>query len=109
MKGVLRLEIEKHQIAQADLENISETGSVTNDSIDLGDRIADSAFRKLTNNGSDGPQSSNSKWNLYDGREISGNGSNLHGNIDFSVDDVSIMPLYKLGSCPFGFKLRESI
>ena len=103
MKGVLRLEIEKHQIGQADLDNISETGSVTNDSIDLGDRIADSTFRKFTNNGSDGPQSSNSKWNLYDGKEISGNGLNLHGNADFSVDDVSIMPLYKLGSCPFGF------
>lgn len=118
VKGVLRLEIEKHQIAQADLENISETGSVTNDSIDLGDRIADSAFRKLTNNGSDGPQSSNSKWNLYDGREISGNGSNLHGNTDFSVDDFQAFdfrtttrnePFLQLFHCLYVYPLTVSL
>lgn len=91
----MRLEIEKHQIGHADLENISESGSVTNDSIDPGDRIADSALRKLSNNGSDGPQSSNLKWNLYDGKEISGNGSNAHENPDFGVDDVSVKPMYK--------------
>lgn len=90
MKGVLRLEIEKHQNSHTDMENISESGSVTNDSVDLGDRLADSAFRKLPHNGSEGPQSCNSKWNLYDGREISRNGSNAHENPDLSIDEVSI-------------------
>ncbi|KAM3684141.1 hypothetical protein ACB098_11G022000 [Castanea mollissima] len=118
VKGVLRLEIEKHQIGQADLDNISETGSVTNDSIDLGDRIADSTFRKFTNNGSDGPQSSNSKWNLYDGKEISGNGSNLHGNADFSVDDFQAFdfrtttrnePFLQLFHCLYVYPLTVSL
>lgn len=90
MKGVLRLEIEKHQIGHADLENISESGSVTNDSVDPGDRIVDSAFRKFPSNGSEGPQSSNSKWNLYGGKEISG----THENPDFSEEDVSIRPRF---------------
>jgi len=84
VRGILRLEIEKRQIGHADLENISESGSVTNDFVD-----------PLSNNGSDGPESSYLKWNLYDGKEISGNGSNAHENPDFGVDDVSVKPLYK--------------
>ena len=94
MKGVLRLEIEKHQIDHAELENISESGSATNDSVDPGDHITDLTFGKLTSNGSDVPQVSNSKWNSLEAKEISGNGSNAHGNPDFSPDDVSIASLY---------------
>ena len=89
MKGVLRLEIEKLQAGHADLENISESGSVTNDSIDPGDRIADSTFTKCPSTGSDGPQNSNSKWNFFDGKEIPRNGSNAFGYSDFNADDVS--------------------
>ncbi|KAH9737465.1 Guanine nucleotide exchange factor SPIKE 1 [Citrus sinensis] len=84
VKGVLRLDIEKHQTAHADLENISESGSVTNDSIDPGDRATDLTFSKCPSNGSDVPQTSNSKWSYGDGKEISGNGSNAP---DFSADD----------------------
>ena len=87
VKGVLRLEIEKHQNAHSDLENISESGSMTNDSIDLGDRTTDLTFSKSPSNGSDGPQTSNSKWSFGDEKEISGNGSNAP---DFSADDVSV-------------------
>lgn len=94
MKGVLRLEIEKHQIDHLELENISESGSVTNDSVDPGDRITDPTFGKLPSNGSDVPQGSNSKWNSLDAKEISGNGSNVHGNPDFGTDDVSLEMLY---------------
>lgn len=90
VKGVLRLEIEKHQICQADLENVSESGSTTNDSVDPGDRIADSSSGKHPSNGCDDPQGSISKWNIYDGKEASGNGTNMHGNPDFNSDDVSI-------------------
>ncbi|XP_015882046.2 guanine nucleotide exchange factor SPIKE 1 [Ziziphus jujuba] len=87
VKGVLRLEIEKHQIDHAELENISESGSMTNDSVDPGDRITDPSFGKLPSNGSDVPQGSNSKWNSLDAKEMSGNGSNVHGNSDFGADD----------------------
>lgn len=91
VKGVLRLEIEKHQISQADLENVSESGSTTNDSVDPGDRIADSSSGKYPSNVCDDPQGSISKWNFHDGKEISGNGANQHGNSDFNADDVSMM------------------
>ncbi|KAM1765266.1 hypothetical protein TB1_004321 [Malus domestica] len=85
VKGVMRLEIEKHQNDHDDMENISESGSVTNDSID--DRITDFTFGKLPSNGLDGPQGSSSKWNSSDTKERSGNGSNAHGNSIPSVDD----------------------
>lgn len=93
MKGVLRLEIEKHQNDHVDLENLSESGSVTNDSID--DRINDSTYGKLPSNGLDGRQGSSSKWNSFDTKEISGNGSNSHGNPVTGPDDVS----FKLSYC----------
>lgn len=118
VRGILRLEIEKHQIGHVDLENISESGSVTNDSIDPGDRIADSALRKLSNNGSDGPQSSNLKWNLYDGKEISGNGSNAHENPDFGIDDFQAFdfrtttrnePFLQLFHCLYVYPLTVSL
>ncbi|GKV38455.1 hypothetical protein SLEP1_g46368 [Rubroshorea leprosula] len=60
VKGVLRLEIEKHQTSNAEPENISESASMTNESMDLGDQVTDAMFIKSPNNGSDGPQSSNS-------------------------------------------------
>lgn len=87
VKGVLRLEIEKHQTAHTELENISENGSVTNDSVDPGDHVTDLMFTKCPSNGSEGPQSSNSKWNFSDGKEVSGNGSNVP---DYNADDVSV-------------------
>ncbi|XWS40498.1 hypothetical protein CRYUN_Cryun18bG0145000 [Craigia yunnanensis] len=54
VKGVLELEIEKHQTVYTELENVSECGSVTNDSLDQGDSIADMMFPKSPGNG---PQS----------------------------------------------------
>ncbi|KAK2651267.1 hypothetical protein Ddye_018756 [Dipteronia dyeriana] len=84
VKGVLRLEIEKHQTSHAELDNISESGSVTNDSIDPGDHVTDLTLTKYPSNGSDEPQTSNSKWNFSDGKEVSGNGSNA---ADFNADD----------------------
>ncbi|KAJ4705604.1 guanine nucleotide exchange factor SPIKE 1-like [Melia azedarach] len=84
VKGVLKLEIEKHQTVHADLENISESGSVTNESVDPGDRASDLMFSTGLSNGSDMLQSSNSKWSSGDGKEVSGNGSNVP---DFNADD----------------------
>ncbi|WCJ32880.1 guanyl-nucleotide exchange factors GTPase binding GTP binding [Euphorbia peplus] len=69
VKGVLRLEIEKHPTSHSDMENLSESGSITNESIDPGDRVNDSAFTKCPSNGSDCPQPSSSKVNVFDGKE----------------------------------------
>lgn len=91
VKGVLRLEIEKHQISHADNENMSESGSVISDSIDMVDRPIDSTFKKLPNNGSDSHHhSGNSKLNISDRKEFSENGSYPPGNADSNADDVSM-------------------
>ena len=90
MKGVLRLEIEKLQASPVDFENVSESGSVTNDSVDPGDRLADSPSTKGPINGCDGPHTGDSKWNSLDGRDIQRNGSITQGNPDINAEDVSI-------------------
>lgn len=91
VKGVFRLEIEKHQISHADNENVSESGSVISDSVDLVDRQVDSTFKKFPNNGFDSHHhSSSSKLNFSDGKEVSGNGSYPHGIADLNADDVSM-------------------
>ncbi|KAI6674336.1 hypothetical protein NL676_002242 [Syzygium grande] len=87
VRGVLKLEIEKHQTGHVDLENASENGSMTNDSVDPGDAIAASSFSKCPSNGSDGTQSSNIKRHSFDGKEASDNRLNSQGNSDFNADD----------------------
>lgn len=118
VKGVLRLEIEKHQTAHAELENLSETGSITNDSIDLGDRVADSAFTKSPSNGFNDPQTSGSKWNIFDGKETSGNISNARENPDFTADDFQAFdfrtttrnePFLQLFHCLYVYPLTVSL
>lgn len=118
VKGVLRLEIEKHQISQADLENISECGSVTNDSVDPGDRIADSMSGKYPSNGCDDPQGSISRWNISDAKEVLGNGANQHGNSDFNADDFHAFdfrtttrnePFLQLFHCLYVYPLTVSL
>ncbi|XP_020238455.1 guanine nucleotide exchange factor SPIKE 1 isoform X2 [Cajanus cajan] len=93
VKGVLRLEIEKHQISQADLENMSESGSITNDSVDPGDRIADSL-------------------------SVSGNGTTQHGISDFNADDFHAFdfrtttrnePFLQLFHCLYVYPLTVSL
>ncbi|XP_048425879.1 guanine nucleotide exchange factor SPIKE 1-like isoform X1 [Pyrus x bretschneideri] len=116
VKSVLRLEIEKHQNDTVDLENVSESGSVTNDSID--DRITDSTFGKLPSNGLDGPQGSSSKWNSSDTKEISGNGPNAHGNSIPSTDDFQAFdfrtttrnePFLQLFHCLYVYPMTVSL
>lgn len=91
MKGVLKLEVEKIQIGHFDLDNMSESGSVTNDSVDAGDRTIDSTFSKSLSNGSDGPRGGNLKWNVVDGKDVRRNdGSVILGNYpDGWADAVS--------------------
>ncbi|KAL6198828.1 hypothetical protein ACLB2K_028616 [Fragaria x ananassa] len=116
VKGVLRLEIEKHQNDHVDLENLSESGSVTNDSID--DRINDSTYGKLPSNGLDGPHGSSSKWNSFDTKEISGNGSNSHGNPVTGPDDFQAFdfrtttrngPFLQLFHCLYVYPMTVSL
>ncbi|KAJ6416385.1 hypothetical protein OIU84_002273 [Salix udensis] len=118
VKGVLRLEIEKHQTAHAELENLSETGSITNDFNDLGDRAAESAFAKSPSNGFDDPQSSGSKWNISDGKETSGNISNARENPDFTADDFQAFdfrtttrnePFLQLFHCLYVYPITVSL
>ncbi|XP_057965148.1 guanine nucleotide exchange factor SPIKE 1 [Malania oleifera] len=118
VKGVLRLEIEKIQCDHIDLENNSESGSMTNDSVDPGDRFGDSTFSKCPSNGSDGPHNSNSKWNSYDGKETSGNGSNALGSLYFSTDDFHAFdfrtttrnePFLQLFHCLYVYPLTVSL
>ncbi|GMG98861.1 hypothetical protein Nepgr_000701 [Nepenthes gracilis] len=88
VRGTLRLEIEKLHAGHLDLENISDGGSVTNDSVDRGEGIAaDPIFMKLPGNGFDGPQSGSSKKRVPDGKEFSRNGIDAHENQDVRVND----------------------
>lgn len=88
VKGVLRLEIEKLQAGPVDFENASEAGSMTNENVDHDDQFTDSRFAKSSSNGSDGPQSSNSKLNFFEGKEMPRNGSIAQGNPHANTDDV---------------------
>ncbi|KAK1317196.1 hypothetical protein QJS10_CPA05g00584 [Acorus calamus] len=74
VKGTLKLEVEKFHLAIAHSDNFLESGSVANDSIDIGDRNAESAFTGSLSNGSDGVQNGNAKWNSVGGREVRRNG-----------------------------------
>ncbi|XP_059634647.1 guanine nucleotide exchange factor SPIKE 1 isoform X2 [Cornus florida] len=118
VKGVLRLEIEKLQAGLVDFENISESGSVTNDSVDPGDRFTDSTFTRCPSNGSDGPHNGDSKWNFIDGKEINRNGSVAHANPDFSADDFHAFdfrtmirnePFLELFHCLYVYPLTVSL
>ncbi|XP_050203350.1 guanine nucleotide exchange factor SPIKE 1 [Mercurialis annua] len=86
VKGVLRLEIEKHQTGHADLENLSESGSMSNESIDPGDRVNDSTFTKSPSNGSNWPQIGSSKQNMFDGKESIMTSPSGHGNSELTAD-----------------------
>ncbi|KAK4765865.1 hypothetical protein SAY87_007507 [Trapa incisa] len=87
VRGILRLEIEKHQTGPVDIENVSESGSMTNESVDPGDNIADSSFSKCPSNGSDGPQSSKFKGYACDVRGSSENKPATQGSSDLVSDD----------------------
>ncbi|KAI4319269.1 hypothetical protein MLD38_032891 [Melastoma candidum] len=87
VKGVLRLEIEKHQNGHVEFENISENGSITNDSFDPGDIAVESTFSKSPSNGSDGVHGSNRRQHSFDGKELAEHKSNIQGTSEFSVDE----------------------
>ncbi|XP_068661729.1 guanine nucleotide exchange factor SPIKE 1-like isoform X3 [Aristolochia californica] len=120
VKGVLRLEVEKQQASHVDLDSISENGSMTNDSIDAGDRLSDSALTKCLSNGSDGHQNANTKWNVVEGKEARKSGSNVsmgscpdHGVYCYHVFDFRTItksePFSQLIHCLYVYPLTVSL
>nr|VDD50211.1 unnamed protein product [Brassica oleracea] len=79
VKGVLRLEIEKHRNGHGDVEDLSENGSIRNESLDLTDRLGDLTLMKCPSAGSGGPHNSGSKWSTED---VSKNLTSSSGNVD---------------------------
>lgn len=91
MKGVLRLEIEKHRSGHGDFEDLSENGSIINDSLDPTDRFGDLTLTNST--GSGGPRSSCSKWNSEDAKDVSRDLTSSSGNLDLNCHYVSVSDL----------------
>lgn len=117
VKGILRLEIEKHRTVQADTD-LSESGSVTNDSIDPAEHVADLAFAKCSGGGFDVPMIGSSKSNFRDGRDTSGNVPNICGNPDSATDDFQAFdfrtttrnePFLQLFHCLYAYPLTVSL
>lgn len=82
VKGVLRLEIEKHRNGHGDFEDLSENGSIINDSLDLTDRLGDLTLMKCPSSGSAGPRSSGSKWNTEEAKDVSRSLASSSVNLD---------------------------
>lgn len=87
---MLRLEIEKLHAGHLDFENISESGSMANESFDMGEGIH--GLSQVPGNDVDRCQSTRSKQCFADGNESARNGLKAHENQDFQTDEVS-MPL----------------
>ncbi|XP_019059153.1 PREDICTED: guanine nucleotide exchange factor SPIKE 1 isoform X2 [Tarenaya hassleriana] len=84
VKGVIRLEIEKHQSGHGDFENLSENGSLTNDYFDPTDHLADLTPMKCPSTGFGGPRSSCSKLNFEDTKEIRRDTTSASGSLDLN-------------------------
>ncbi|GAB2285061.1 MAP kinase Spk1 [Dionaea muscipula] len=116
VQGTLRLEIEKLHAGNLDLENVSEAGSMTNDSIDTGEVVADSSLKKLPSNGIDGRQNCSSKQN--DGNEVLNDGLKTHENRDVRASDFYAFdfrvttrnePFLQLFHCLYVYPLTVSL
>ncbi|CAL1408076.1 unnamed protein product [Linum trigynum] len=118
VKGVLRLEIEKHQLGYSDIENLSESGSLANDSVDMGDRAPDSVLSRVPGNSSDGLRSGSQKWNVHDGKAVSGNRSNACLSSELNASDFQAFdfrttvrnePFLQLFHCLYVYPLTVSL
>ncbi|KAK1318522.1 hypothetical protein QJS10_CPB04g00652 [Acorus calamus] len=115
VKGTLRLAVEKFQVAFIHSDNLSDSGSVANDSIDNVDRN-ELAFTGTLSNGSDGLHHGNEKWNSISGKEPRTNGPNAltenhHG--EFQAFDFRMMtrsePFSGLLHCLYVYPLTVSL
>jgi hypothetical protein len=84
VKGVLRLEIEKHRNGHGDFEDLSENGSIINDSLDPTDRLSDLTLMKCPSSSSGGPRNGCSKWNSEDAKDVSRNLTSSCGTPDLN-------------------------
>ncbi|KAK1280719.1 hypothetical protein QJS04_geneDACA015170 [Acorus gramineus] len=116
VKGTLKLEVEKFHLAIAHSDNFLESGSVANDSIDIGDRNAESASTGSLSNGSDGAQNGNAKWNYVGGKEVRRNGPSAfvqNHRVDFQAFDFRMMtrsePFSQLLHCLYVYPLTVSL
>ncbi|KAF3774206.1 hypothetical protein EJ110_NYTH53684 [Nymphaea thermarum] len=85
VKGTLRLEVEKLQTGNSDIDTVSESGSVNNEPADAVDQFVDSTFPKFPGNGSGRPQNAHFKWNVLDGKEAHRNGSAIIQGNNFEL------------------------
>ncbi|KAL5730695.1 MAP kinase Spk1 [Ranunculus cassubicifolius] len=118
VKGVLRLEIEKHQTTYVDFDNNSDNGSVNNESVDVVDHFSQSGVIKGLSNGDNGLQNGDSRWNSLDkkqARRISNNASGEDTDIrsdDFQAFDFRTMtrsePFSQLLHCLYIYPLTVS-
>ncbi|GAB4842882.1 MAP kinase Spk1 [Ancistrocladus abbreviatus] len=118
VRGTLRLEIEKLHAGHLDLENISEGGSMTNDSLDASEGATDATLMKQPGNGFDGPHNSNSRQRIPDGKELPRNGLKAHESQDLHVNDFNAFdfrvtarnePFLQLFHCLYVYPLTISL
>uniref|UniRef100_A0A7N0UFL0 C2 DOCK-type domain-containing protein n=1 Tax=Kalanchoe fedtschenkoi TaxID=63787 RepID=A0A7N0UFL0_KALFE len=117
VKGILKLEIEKHQTSQNDLENNSECRSLNNDVITQVDQAADSSFTRCPSGASDGHNGS-AKWSISDGTGTMRNRTNGLGNPDITINDFQAFdfrttvrnePFLQLFHCLYVYPLTVSL
>lgn len=120
VKGILRLEVEKLQAAHVQPDSISESGSLTNDTGDAGDRFAEPNSTKYFAHGSREVRVSNPKYNSVDAKEPHQNGSNAmmgclpdSDSFDFHAFDFRVMtrsePFSQLLHCLYVYPLTVSL
>ncbi|KNA12632.1 hypothetical protein SOVF_124320 [Spinacia oleracea] len=116
VRGMLRLEIEKLHAGHLDFENISESGSMANESFDMGEGIH--GLSQVPGNDVDRCQSTRSKQCFADGKESARNGLKAHENQDFQTDEFHAFdfrattrnePFLQLFHCLYVYPLTVSL
>ncbi|CAO2824221.1 unnamed protein product [Amaranthus hypochondriacus] len=115
VRGMLKLEIEKLHAGNLDFENVSESGSMTNESFDTGSNILDSS--QIPNN-LDKSQNTKLKQHSTDGNESVRNGLKAHENQDSQIDEFHAFdfraiarnePFLQLFHCLYVYPLTVSL
>lgn len=120
VKGSLRLEVEKLQASHLDIDTLSETGSLSNDSNDAAERLGEPGMLKSTGNSTCRTSNGGSKWNNHEAREVGGSRSNMlqgavleNGNDDFRALDFRALtknePFSQLLHCLFVYPLTVNL
>ncbi|KAH9295018.1 hypothetical protein KI387_038606 [Taxus chinensis] len=115
IKGTLRMEVEKLKPTHLDTDTVSETGSISADSNDAGERFGDTGMLKSIGRSYNGSM----KWNAHDGRDIVRSSSNNQGSmLEIGNDDIRALdfrtltknePFSQLLHCLFLYPLTVSL